>query len=154
MEVVLDSRKGDISRAREVTATYVARSCPWANTDDVVLVVSELVTNAVRHTTGWWRLRIRRMRGRRRGLVVDVDDTSGKEPTVRAPDLTGGGGGHGWHIVRRLATAVEVVPRPYGKTVRATWASLSRSESRRTKHRKRRTRRSAPGLPGPSRSWA
>ncbi|MFG2195017.1 ATP-binding protein [Streptomyces sp. NPDC048639] len=150
MEVVLDSRKGDISQAREVTALYVARSCPWADPDDVVLVVSELVTNAVRHTTGWWRLQIRQMRGRRHGLVVDVDDASGEEPTVRAPDITGAGG-HGWHIVRRLTTGVEVVPRPYGKTVRVTWASLSRNDNRRTTHR---TRRTSPGMLGTGPSCA
>ncbi|MEU6080150.1 ATP-binding protein [Streptomyces sp. NPDC047108] len=151
MEIVLDSRKGDISRAREVTAAYVARSCPWADADDVVLVVSELVTNAVRHTTGWWRLQIRQLRGRGRQLVVDVDDASGERPTVRTPDVTGGGG-HGWHIVSRLATGVEVVPRPYGKTVRVTWGSRSRADSRRPSHRAPVTPR--PGLLGPGRSCA
>ncbi|MFC5724779.1 ATP-binding protein [Streptomyces gamaensis] len=115
--VVIESPDGDAARARRATAEFLARHCPWADLDAVVLVVSELVTNAVRHTGGWWRLCVRAARGR---LVVEIADASPRPPAPREPDLTGGGG-LGWHMVERLAGRLEVDRRPGGKTVRATW---------------------------------
>ncbi|MDJ0344082.1 ATP-binding protein [Streptomyces sp. H10-C2] len=115
--ILMDSETGDTAEARDATALFVARVCPWADLDAVVLVVSELVTNAVRHTTGWWQLSVD---GRRDRLTVRVDDSSHTPPTARIPDLSGGGG-LGWTVVRALTTTVEVVQRPGGKAVRAQW---------------------------------
>lgn len=118
--VVLDSpqgAQGDSANARETAAAYLAQHCPWADFDAVLLVVSELVTNAVRHTSGWWRLRLRAGHEK---LVVEIDDSSPDPPVARAPDFAGGGG-FGWHMVQRLAGQVEVRTLPDGKQVRATW---------------------------------
>ncbi|MFF3324119.1 ATP-binding protein [Streptomyces sp. NPDC002889] len=108
----------DSAGARTATAEFVLQHCPWADLDAVLLVVSELVTNAVRHTAGWWRLHLTAGADT---LVVEMDDSSPQPPVAREPDLSGRGGGFGWHMVRRLAGRVEVRPLPYGKRVRATW---------------------------------
>ncbi|UQI47937.1 ATP-binding protein [Streptomyces sp. HU2014] len=117
--VVIESPYGDAAGARHATAEFLARHCPWADPEAVVLVVSELVANAIRHTGGWWRLCVRAVQGR---LVVEIADASPEPPVPRAPDLTGGGG-LGWHMVEKLATQLEVVRQGdgKGKTVRATW---------------------------------
>lgn len=115
--VVIESPEGDAAGARHATAEFLTRHCPWADLEAVVLVVSELVANAIRHTDGWWRLCVRAARGL---LVVEIADASPRPPEPRTPSLTGGGG-FGWHMVERLATRVEVDQRPEGKTVRATW---------------------------------
>ncbi|MFI1799227.1 ATP-binding protein [Streptomyces sp. NPDC020379] len=116
--VVIEFPDGDAAGARHATAEFLARNCPWADLDAVVLVVSELVANAIRHTGGWWRLCVRAVQGR---LVVEIADASPRPPEPRTPDLAGGGG-LGWHMVERLAPRLEVVDRrPEGKTVRATW---------------------------------
>ncbi|GAA0471023.1 ATP-binding protein [Streptomyces stramineus] len=115
--VVIESPHGDAAGARHATAEFLAQHCPWADLDAVVLVVSELVANAIRHAGGWWRLCVRAVHGR---LVVEIDDTSPDPLVLRARDLTGGGG-LGLHMVERLAMLVEVDQRAEGKTVRATW---------------------------------
>lgn len=116
--MVITSAEADIGDARRATSDFVGRAGPPAAVDDVVLVVSELVTNAVKHTVGWWRLRVR---VHRRQLVVDVEDASWAPPVQRTPEQ-GAVGGRGWHIVQRLADSVEILPTSGGKTVRASWA--------------------------------
>lgn len=103
--------------ARTATAEFLLQHCPWADPEVVLLVVTELVTNAVRHTAGWWRLRLTAGRDT---LVIKIDDSSPLPPVAREPDF-GGAGGFGWHMVQRLAGRVEVCRRPYGKTVQAMW---------------------------------
>jgi anti-sigma regulatory factor (Ser/Thr protein kinase) len=118
--MIMTSADADIGDARRATSDFVGRSGPPAAVDDVVLVVSELVTNAVKHTVGWWRLRVRMDR---RQLVVDVEDASWAPPVPRLPDA-GAVGGRGWHIVQRLADKVEILPSSGGKTVRVSWARV------------------------------
>lgn len=116
--VVIDrSPQEDGAGCRRATADLLSQHCPWADPDAVLLVVSELVANAIRHTTGWWRLHVTVGRDR---LVVEMDDSSPQPPVPREPDF-GGGGGFGWHMVLNLAGQVEVRPLPYGKRVQATW---------------------------------
>ncbi|MCS0639746.1 ATP-binding protein [Streptomyces sp. LP05-1] len=115
--VVVDSPSCDSASARDVTARFLADHCPWADLAAVQLVVTELTANALRHTQGWWRLRLR---AEPEGLMVELDDSSTKLPTERAPDFAGGGG-FGWPMIQRLAGRVEVRPRPAGKTVCAMW---------------------------------
>ncbi|MFJ5048260.1 ATP-binding protein [Streptomyces sp. NPDC088719] len=83
----------------------------------VVLVVSELVTNALRHGGGTYTLRL----SAHPGLIeVSVDDPSPRAPRTRTPDLTGATGGFGWRMVTRLARTTAVIHRPSGgKTVSA-----------------------------------
>ncbi|MFJ8647854.1 ATP-binding protein [Streptomyces sp. NPDC093546] len=115
---VMESPPGDSTSVRSVTAGFLAEHCPWVDRDAVQLVVTELTANALRHTQGWWRLRLRAEADE---LCVELDDGSTRAPKVRTPDFTGGGG-FGWPMVLSLAGRVEVRRRPYGKTVRAVWA--------------------------------
>ncbi|POX36837.1 hypothetical protein C3486_31515 [Streptomyces sp. Ru73] len=115
--MITSSQEADVSQARAATAAFLAEQCPWADRDAVVLVVSELIANAERHAAGWWRLNVSVRHG---SLVVELHDASEASPVARQGDL-GGAGGHGWHIIERLATTVEVVQRPGGKAVCARW---------------------------------
>ncbi|WP_030543515.1 ATP-binding protein [Streptomyces albus] len=114
--VVVESSRASTADARHAAAEYVSTACPGVDADAVVLVVSELVANATRHTSGWWRLRISAWED---VLIVDVDDRSEITPAIRrTSDLTGGGG-LGLIMVQRLSDELEVLRRPGGKTVRA-----------------------------------
>lgn len=85
--------------------------------DTVVLVVSELVTNALRHGGGAYTLRLT---AHPSCIDVAVEDPSPRMPRMRAPDLVDGTGGFGWHMVDDLSLATAVTPGPgAGKTVRA-----------------------------------
>ncbi|WP_405784353.1 ATP-binding protein [Streptomyces sp. NBC_00859] len=114
----MDSPLADSATARDVASRFLSQHCPWADVDAVLLVITELVANAARHTAGWWRLRLST---EAEVLVVEMDDASPAHPVAREPDFSGGGG-FGWHMVLRLAGQVEVRPRPCGKTVRAVWS--------------------------------
>ncbi|AZM87446.1 MULTISPECIES: ATP-binding protein [Streptomyces] len=84
--------------------------------DAALLVVSELVTNAVRHAGGRCTLD---MRLRSDGIDIEVTDGSREEPLARRPDQQGEGG-WGWHLVNRISTDVEIRHHhgpPAGKTI-------------------------------------
>ncbi|MFD7095808.1 ATP-binding protein [Streptomyces xanthophaeus] len=84
--------------------------------DAVVLVVSELVTNALRHGGGAYALRFAARPG---AIEVAVGDPSPRMPRMRTPDLVEGTGGFGWHMVNDLAHRVVITPGlDGGKTVR------------------------------------
>ncbi|MFF8261411.1 ATP-binding protein [Streptomyces virginiae] len=84
--------------------------------DMALLVISELVTNAVRHTSGGCVLELHRTPDG--GLDVDVSDTSSADPRLRNPGQRGEGG-WGWHLVNRLGTEVDVrhLGKQGGKTI-------------------------------------
>ncbi|GCD39678.1 ATP-binding protein [Streptomyces chrestomyceticus JCM 4735] len=77
----------------------------------VLLVVSELVTNALRHAGGTWTLELT---AHPDGIEVAVHDPSPQAPRLRTPDLSGGTGGFGWPLVNRLARTTAVTPEPSG----------------------------------------
>ncbi|KOU02304.1 ATP-binding protein [Streptomyces sp. NRRL F-5755] len=77
----------------------------------VLLVVSELVTNALRHAGGTWSLELT---AHPDGIEVAVHDPSPQAPRLRTPDLSGGTGGFGWPLVNRLARTTAVTPGPSG----------------------------------------
>ncbi|MFF5922040.1 ATP-binding protein [Streptomyces flavochromogenes] len=85
-----------------------------ARTADAVLVVSELVTNAVRHTRGPCLLTLTDD-----GAYLDIAVTDHSEdmPDVHQPAGGDHRGGFGLEIMRRLGDSVRVVPRIGGKTV-------------------------------------
>ncbi|MEV7278873.1 ATP-binding protein [Streptomyces sp. NPDC093111] len=83
--------------------------------DDLLLVVSELVTNAQRHAGGVTGFALDVGPD---GATVGVSDASRQAPRC----VPGGGlrtGGFGWPIVLRLCREVTVDVRPDGKTVTA-----------------------------------
>ncbi|MEV5609717.1 ATP-binding protein [Streptomyces sp. NPDC052225] len=107
------------TQARRTAARFLAEHCPWADADAVLLVVTELVTNAARHTGALARLRLHVDAA---GLAVSVEDDDPRAPVPRAPDF-GGGGGFGWPMVERLAERLAVHPAPGGKCIEAAWAA-------------------------------
>ncbi|MFS0698215.1 ATP-binding protein [Streptomyces nitrosporeus] len=109
-----------VAGARDSTRDFLAglaHPIPAEAADTVVLVVSELVTNALRHGGGTCTLELA---AHPDTIEVAVHDGSPQVPRMRTPDLNGGTGGFGWPMVNRLARATAVTPAPHGgKTVSA-----------------------------------
>ncbi|MEN3584679.1 ATP-binding protein [Streptomyces sp. ZYX-F-203] len=91
-----------------------------AAAEDVLLVVSELVTNACLHAEGPAGLWIS---CDRKVIRLEVTDRGAGQPAPRTPHRAGRPGGHGMFIVQRLCLDWGVVRAPgvAGKTV---WAEL------------------------------
>ncbi|MEV8530475.1 ATP-binding protein [Streptomyces sp. NPDC051211] len=106
-----DSRRA--ARRLFDTALYAGESVEPAVVDTTLLLVSELVTNAVRHTDGDCSLDLEFDED---GIGIDVTDFSTAEPRPRRPDDRGGGG-WGWNLVNRLGSDVAIRHREGGKTV-------------------------------------
>ncbi|MEU0909567.1 ATP-binding protein [Streptomyces althioticus] len=113
---------GCIAEARHFAAQFLdqlrTESCATIDAKAegaVLLVVSELVTNADRHSTGPYILELE---GTDTTLTVAVYDSNGTLPRVfpRDPQRIGR---HGLEIVRALAREVGVERVPVGKRVRA-----------------------------------
>ncbi|MFD8440254.1 ATP-binding protein [Streptomyces microflavus] len=92
----------------------------------MLLVVSELVTNGLRHG-GSWTLRLTAHPGL---IEVAVSDLSPQAPRMRNPDLTGATGGFGWRMVNHLSRTTTVTHQPSGeKTVSAFLRRAHRATS-------------------------
>ncbi|MFB7504656.1 ATP-binding protein [Streptomyces broussonetiae] len=126
--LVLEGESGVVPLARDFTrqALYAWGWLPAATADqraageDVLLVVSELVTNACLHAEGPDELVLVRYD---KVLRLEVSDRGTGEPAPRTPHRAGRPGGHGMFIVQRLCLdwGVVRVPGRAGKTV---WAEL------------------------------
>ena len=120
----LDGSGGCVSTARGCTRAYLEQCAPQLSPGtaaDALVLVSELVTNAVRYAPGSCCLYLVEADEE---LTIAVSDTSTVVPSPRAPDLDRGGG-FGWHLLYRLARRVDVYVRPpWGKTVCATMKTL------------------------------
>jgi anti-sigma regulatory factor (Ser/Thr protein kinase) len=88
--------------------------------DDAALVATELVTNAVRHTTGVssFVLGLERIAG---CLRITLADPSTTAPVLGCPTASSTGG-RGMLLIAALTRAWGTEPRPEGKVV---WAELS-----------------------------
>lgn len=111
------------SEAREAAAVFVAQLNPAPSAravQNLVLLSSELVTNAIRYAGAVTALSFGADQG---ALHVRVVDPSPTHPQCRAPDLTGRTGGFGWPMILRLASSVTVHRHgSRGKTILATLA--------------------------------
>ncbi|MFG3551344.1 ATP-binding protein [Streptomyces sp. NPDC047725] len=89
--------------------------------NDMLLVTSELVTNAFRHGGGLTAFRVT---PEAHGLRIAVTDRSPTPPVARAPGdgPRGRPGGFGWPLVQRLSRSVTITPAPAGKTIEAVVA--------------------------------
>ncbi|SFF91344.1 Anti-sigma regulatory factor (Ser/Thr protein kinase) [Actinacidiphila alni] len=118
--VMEDDSPSGIAHARDVARAFADSLVPPPAADRgeiVAVVVSELVTNALRHGGGRYRMLLSADAD---AVHVAVGDLSPEPPRERAPDYTGGTGGFGWHMVRCLTESVTVIPGPEpGKTVHA-----------------------------------
>jgi Histidine kinase-like ATPase domain len=93
-----------------------------ASAEDILLVVSELVTNACLHGGGPDELRLHRAP---KLLRVEVSDGGSGEPEPRTPHRAGRPGGHGMFIVQRLCLAWGVVRRTGDGPGKTVWAELA-----------------------------
>ena len=107
-----------VAQARAWLSEFLAaQRVPLPVRDDAVLIMSELVTNALRHGLGEIVTRTSISDG---GLHLSVTD-SGRELPALQPVDPERIGGVGLQIVARLASQWGIAPFPGGKTV---WASL------------------------------
>ncbi|MGX1301280.1 hypothetical protein RKD35_002768 [Streptomyces albogriseolus] len=123
-----EDQSGVVPLARDFTrqALYDWGWLPAATADrraaaeDVLLVVSELVTNACLHAEGPDLLTIT---CDRKVIRLEVTDRGTGQPSPRTPHRAGRPGGHGMFIVQRLCLdwGVQRTPDVAGKTV---WAEL------------------------------
>ena len=116
----LAARDDAPARAREHVAALLRQ---WRTRDDTrynaMLLVSELVTNAVRHATGPITVRLIRSG---HGLLCEVGDTGNGRPRLKRADLLDDGG-RGLSVVHRLTTRWGVRWTDPGKVV---WAEVAR----------------------------
>ncbi|MER7754223.1 ATP-binding protein [Kitasatospora sp. NPDC097643] len=121
--LVLDGREGAVQRCRDFSRRALL-SWHWlpavdeeqlAVTEDVLLMVSELVTNACLHAPGGPRELRLSWNGER--LRVEVTDASPAPPTLRPFADPARPGGHGLRVVDRLARAWGSLPEGTGKLV-------------------------------------
>ncbi|MEC4018783.1 ATP-binding protein [Streptomyces sp. H27-D2] len=125
----LSGASGTVPRSRDFTrqALYdwgwlpAAGAEQRAAAEDVLLVVSELVTNACLHAEGPEELRLHCSA---KVLRLEVVDQGPGSPAPRTPHRAGRPGGHGRFIVQRLCLDWGIVrsPEGVGKTV---WAELA-----------------------------
>ncbi|MFD5461909.1 ATP-binding protein [Kitasatospora sp. NPDC127059] len=126
--LVFAGSEGAVRRSREFSRAAL-RSWHWlpavdeerrAVAEDVLLLVSELVTNACLHAPGGPRELRLNWDGIR--LRAEVADASPVRPRLRRAADAGRPGGHGLRVVNRLARAWGARPDDGGKLV---WAEVS-----------------------------
>ncbi|QGZ47518.1 ATP-binding protein [Streptomyces sp. QHH-9511] len=81
---------------------------------DVLLLVSEVATNAYRHGGAPYELGLDRTGGR---LWVEVGDSSPVRPHPHGPHRANRASGHGLYLLERLSVGWGSVPSGTGKTV-------------------------------------
>ncbi|MFI7497917.1 ATP-binding protein [Streptomyces sp. NPDC049687] len=81
---------------------------------DIVLIVTELASNAVQYAPGPFELGLRPTFD---GVHVTLHDTSSVVPSARPFRPDSGGGGIGWYLIETLSTQVSVVTNEAGKDV-------------------------------------
>ncbi len=112
----------DVAELRQVARRFLGRWQDAALVDDALLVITELVENAVQHTAGEGELVL----CHRDGLLrIEVADTSSELPRVLQPDPSRIGG-RGLLLIAALAQSWGTRSRTSGKIV---WAELSAQES-------------------------
>ena len=105
--------------ARRYARAQCAGHTPPILVEDVELVVSELVTNAMRHGRGQITMHLEVTRDR---VVVGVQDQGAGRPALREPDATDVNG-RGLALVAILAREWGVRPEPGGGKV--VWCVLT-----------------------------
>ncbi len=119
-----------VSRCRDFTAEALA-DWGWIpagseageeRVDDVLLLVSEVVTNACLHAGGPEEFVLRRGR---EGLRVEVADASSEPPRVPASRSPALPGGHGLMVLEKLAKAWGYEDRGPGAAGKVVWLEVS-----------------------------
>ncbi|MFD7454870.1 ATP-binding protein [Kitasatospora sp. NPDC059827] len=114
----LSARPGTAAEARAFTSAFLTGTADPRAVADAVLLVSELVGNAVRHTGRPRALLLIRAGGR---LRIEVGDASPRPPSPRSAHRAGDQGGLGLFLLDRLSLRWGWRPTGTGKTV---WCEL------------------------------
>ncbi|MFJ5925479.1 ATP-binding protein [Kitasatospora sp. NPDC092948] len=137
----LETESGAVARSREFTRLAL-QAWGWlpardadgrAAADDVLLMTSELVTNACQHAVGPYALELTRCGPLLRVSVLDRDD---RMPVLGAPYARARPGGHGLRVVDRLAAAWGSEPVPGGG--KRVWLETLRPPAEPTTGRRHR----------------
>jgi two-component sensor histidine kinase len=112
----------DVGRARQFTAAFARYERLDALAESLVLVTSELVSNAIRHATSAVTITLRHEHARVR---VEVADDGDGIPHVLDPDPTSDSG-RGLMIVAGVAREWGSRHEPEGKVV---WAELEEGDT-------------------------
>ncbi|WP_426367557.1 ATP-binding protein [Streptomyces sp. E-08] len=127
--LVLHGSRGVVSRCRDFTARALA-DWGWIPADgeeaeerveDVLLLVSEVVTNACLHAGGPEELVLRHGDGL---LRVEVYDASPEHPHIRVPRSAALPGGHGLLVLNRLAGAWGSRDKGPGAVGKVVWLEI------------------------------
>ncbi|MER6785734.1 ATP-binding protein [Streptomyces sp. NPDC000658] len=102
------------SVARRVSERWLGATAPEDRVKDAVAIVSELVTNTVRHTSDGCTLTLTVDGGR---LDIAVADHSEEFPELSRHSGGDEHGGFGMQVIRELGGQVRSVPMIGGKTV-------------------------------------
>ncbi|MFF3749282.1 ATP-binding protein [Streptomyces sp. NPDC002018] len=114
-----DGLPSGAAEARAMACSLLERfepKVPERTAGDVLLVVSELVTNAVRHAGGVTGFRVSACAGE---VEIAVRDASPLLPVGREHGQDWLPGGYGWPLVQRLAEVTVTVLGDGGKLIRA-----------------------------------
>jgi anti-sigma regulatory factor (Ser/Thr protein kinase) len=112
----LAEEMGSITAARRLARLLLVECGYDGHHEDVLLVVSELVTNALVHGAG---RPVLRLAGGRSSVRIEVSDASTKLPEPRRP---GPADGWGLHVVEQLCTGWGADEHAFGKVV---WCELA-----------------------------
>ncbi|THA87011.1 ATP-binding protein [Streptomyces sp. A0592] len=109
--------------ARRITAWLLAvhpAACPHDTTEDILVIVSELTSNAIRHARPPYALTLSVEPGRAGIALSDASPALPRQHDARGPLATRG---RGLEIIRALGAELFVSPAPLGKQVIAvvTW---------------------------------
>src|SRR5687768_3904936 len=120
--VALSGDRFDPFTARRATRKFLHGRVDTSVCDEAVLLVSELVTNAVMHARTALTLRLRAEAGQ---LRVEVDDHDERLPVLSESNHESERG-RGLHLLESVASRWGVTPRAGGKTV---WFEVDLSSS-------------------------
>ncbi|OEJ32706.1 ATP-binding protein [Streptomyces subrutilus] len=116
---------GVVGRCRDFTRKALA-DWQWPggaeSVEDVLLLVSEVITNACLHAGGPRELVLRHGPER---LRVEVSDGSPEIPRRRPPGDRTLPGGHGLIVLERLARGWGAVPSPDGRPGKTVWLDVA-----------------------------
>ena len=113
LTLTLEGKSRDVRAVRAEAREFLATN-PWASAqEDVLLVVSELVTNAVLHGSGPVTVTLNPAPP---DLIITVTDRGGADPARRHPDGDDEYG-RGLEIVEQLSTSWHVVHAIGFKTI-------------------------------------
>jgi anti-sigma regulatory factor (Ser/Thr protein kinase) len=112
----LTEEMGSITVARQIVRDALDAWDYTGQHEDVLLVVSELVTNALMHGAG---APVLRMTKEATHIRIEVGDSSEEAPKAREP---GPADGWGMHVIGRLSSRWGISHREGGKVV---WCELA-----------------------------